>query len=149
MPTLAIGKKQYEAKLAFAFDRRANEKYIGNKDGGLSGIETIYQELLSFKASALSAFWDCGLAYLKKSQPIVDDINAALEAVIEEEGTERLFKEAFKALDSSGFFKLQLKEYWKNVNMIDRMADENDKKELKQANLAKETLQNKRKELLQ
>lgn len=148
MPTLNIGKKQYEAKLAFAFDRKADEKYKGDKESGLTGIENIYQDLLSYRAGALSPFWDCALAYLKKNEPICDEINEALEAVIETEGTERLIKEAFKALDNSGFFKLQLTEYWKNVSMIDKMADEDDKKEQKQANLAKETLEGKRKELL-
>jgi uncharacterized protein YrzB (UPF0473 family) len=148
MPTLNIGKKQFEAKISFKFDRRAEEKYSGDEKSGLSGVEKVYQDLLSYKTSALSAFWDCATAYLKKQQPIVEDIEEAIETVIDEEGTERLFKEAFKALDGSGFFKQQLKEYWSNVNMIDKMADENDKKELKQANLAKETLENKRKALL-
>jgi Phage protein. len=147
MSTLNISKKQYEAKIAFAFDRRANEKYAPKDEKkGNTGLEVIYEDLLNYRLRGLSAFWDCALAYLKKGQqPICEDINNGLEAVIEEEGAERLFKEAFKALDESGFFKLQLKEFWKNVNMIDKLAGEGDQK---QANLAKEIMAAQRKELL-
>jgi hypothetical protein len=149
MPTLNIGKKQYEGKLAFAFDKRANEKYAPkDKKEGTTGLEKIYEDLLNYRTRGLSAFWDCALAYLKKDQPICDDVNDALEVVVESEGTERLFKESFKALDESGFFKLQLREYWKNVNSIDKMVDEEKKDEVKQANLAKKMLTDQRKEIL-
>jgi hypothetical protein len=149
MPILNIEKKQYEGKLAFAFDKRANEKYAPkDKKEGTTGLEKIYEDLLNYRTRGLSAFWDCALAYLKKDQPICDDVNDALETVIETEGTERLFKEAFAALDGSGFFKLQLKEYWKNVNMIDKMVDEEKKNDVKTAEMAKKILRDQRKELL-
>jgi hypothetical protein len=149
MPTLNIGKKQYEGKLAFAFDRQANEKYAPKDEKkGNTGLEVIYEDLLNYRIRGLAAFWDCALAYLKKDRPICDNINAALESVIDEEGTDRLFKEAFKAVDTSGFFKLQLREFWKNVNMIDKLVDEKKPNELKTALIAKETYEAKRKELL-
>lgn len=144
---LTIGKKQYEAKTNFKFEKLADKKYR-NKDNELSGLESIYQDLLSFKASALVAFWDCATAHYKKEQPIVDDIEDALEQLIESDESEvdRLFKEAFKSLDESGFFKKQLNEFWKNLDIAEKMAD--DEKELKQIQTAKKMYKEKRKELL-
>ncbi|MGG3573902.1 tail assembly chaperone [Bacillus gobiensis] len=150
MAFLTIGDKQYEAKATFKFEMIADKKYGGENE--LTGLESIYQKLMSYKPSGLLAFWDCATAhYSKKEQPSVDLIAEALEEIMEHEdgADERLFKEAFKALDSSGFFKLQLKEYWKNIDLIEKMADENDEKEIKQAKAAKEMYTERRKELLE
>jgi hypothetical protein len=147
MAFLTIGDKQYEAKAAFKFEMVADKKYGG--DNELTGLESIYQKLMSYKPSGLLAFWDCATAhYSKKEQPSVESIADALEEIIEHEdgADERLFKEAFRVLDESGFFQLQLKEYWKNIDMLEQLAE--DEKEMKQAQMAKEMFTEKRKELL-
>lgn len=143
---LIIEGQQFTAKANFKFERLADKKYKDDK-GELSGLEKIYQDLMSYKIGALVAFWDCALAQYGKDQPSVDKIEEALAEIIEsgEEETERLFKDAFQTVDNSGFFRLQLKEFWKNLDLIDKMAD--DEKELKQGQLAKEMFLTKRKEL--
>lgn len=147
MAFLTIGEKQYEAKANFKFERVAEKKYKDEK-GEMSGLETIYQNLMSYKTSSLLAFWDCATAHLGKSQPSVEKIEDALVEVIEnssEDEVEQLFKDAFQTVDTSGFFRLQLKEFWKNLDLIDKLAE--DEKEKKQAQLAKEMFTKKRKEL--
>ncbi|WP_051575114.1 tail assembly chaperone [Sporolactobacillus terrae] len=147
MPTLNIKDKQIEAKIAFAFDRRANEKYTNPEQKGVTGMETIYQKLLDGDTNGLAEFWDCATAYLKKGQPTRDLIEEAIETVIDEErNADRLFKEAFKALDESGFFSKKLKNFWKNLNKAEEFAD--DEKELKQAKLMKDMVFKAREELL-
>ncbi|MBT2599084.1 MULTISPECIES: tail assembly chaperone [unclassified Oceanobacillus] len=144
MPYLNINGEQYEAKANFKFERKANEQYK-DPNQEYSGLEKIYQDLMSYKISALSAFWDCATAHYKKKQPTVDAIEDALSEVIEKDEAEQLFKEAFQAIDNSGFFKLQLREFWKSVNMIDKMAKDDEEKE--QALAAKEMFLEKREEL--
>lgn len=146
MIELTIGKTRYEGKTNFKFEKLAEKKYKKEQGGQeLSGLESIYQDLLSYKASALVDFWDCATAHYKKEQPIVDEIEDALEKIIEEEGTDRLFKEAFNTLDESGFFKKQLNEFWNNLDMAEKMTE--DETELKQIRAAKKMYKDKRKEL--
>lgn len=147
MAELQIGKKKYEAKTDFRFEKHADKKYRkeDNKNE-YSGLEQIYQDLLSFKSSALIAFWDCATSHLRKDQPSLDSIEEALIAIIEEEGTDRLFKEAFKEIDESNFFKKQLKEFWKNLDLAEEMAE--DDKEKRQIQTAKKMFNAKRSELL-
>lgn len=120
MATLTIGNEQHEAKMNFAFKNLADKNYNqtdvnGNETGGFN---TIYTGILQFDLNALRAFWDCGLAHLKKRPPIAD-IESAIEARIEEDGdTEKLFKEAFQEINASGFFKKDAKTFWKNLDMF-------------------------------
>ncbi|MGG3573410.1 tail assembly chaperone [Bacillus gobiensis] len=147
MAFLTIGDKQFEAKVGFKFDRVADKKYSG--EGELTGLETIYQGLMGYKTKSLAAFWDCATAYYgKREQPSLEMIEEAIIKVIEEDENEleNLFKDAFKALDESGFFRLQLKEYWKNIDMLEQLAE--DEKEMKQAQMAKQMFTTKRAELL-
>jgi len=146
MAYLEINGEQYEAKTNFKFERKANEKYKDEKQE-YTGLEKIYQDLMSYKISALSAFWDCATAHYKKKQPTVEAIEDALTEIIEkdEDAAEQLFKEAFQAIDNSGFFKLQLREFWKNLDLIDKLAKDEDERE--QAQVAKEMFIEKRKEL--
>jgi hypothetical protein len=147
MPTLNIKDKQIEGKIAFAFDRMANEKYTNPEQKGVTGMETIYQKLLEGDTGGLSEFWDCATAYLKKNRPTRDLIEDAIVSVLDEEGNaDRLFKEAFKALDESGFFSKKLKNFWENLNRAEEFAD--DEKELKQVNLMKKVAFKQRDELL-
>jgi hypothetical protein len=147
MATLTIDGKQYEAKANFKFERVADKKYKGEK-GELSGLEQIYQDLMSYKSSALIAFWDCATAHLAKdNQPSVEKIEEALSIVFENDpdAVEQLFKDAFQTVDNSGFFRLQLREFWKNLDLIDKLAKDEQEKE--QAQLAKKMYLEKRKEL--
>ncbi|KKB72490.1 MULTISPECIES: tail assembly chaperone [Bacillus] len=125
MAYLTIDGKDYAARCDFAFDRTANEKYAkedknGDKSGGTLSI---YLSLLNDDAAYLSAFWDCALAYLKKGKPSVEQIEEALAKIINEDETgnaaDELIKEAFKTLDSAGFFKGKIRQHWK---MIEKMA---------------------------
>lgn len=148
MAYLEIDGKQYEAKVNFKFEKKANEKYkekTKDKDIEVSGLETIYENLLNYKTSALLSFWDCALAYLKKDAPSVEKIEEALEKIIEEEGTDRLFQEAFQTLDNSGFFKKQLESFWKNLDLVDKLSKTEEEKN--QAQILKEMYKEKRKEL--
>ena len=123
MATLTIKNKQEEAKFGFAFKNLADKSYnqtdtAGNEVGGFS---TIYTGLLQFDLDALKAFWDCALAHNKK-RPAIADIEAALEARIEEDGdTTTLFKEAFQVINESGFFKKDAKTFWKNLELFKTM----------------------------
>nr|WP_309101682.1 tail assembly chaperone [Fredinandcohnia onubensis] len=147
MATLTIDGKHYEAKANFKFERVADKKYKGEK-GELSGLEQIYQDLMSYKSSALIAFWDCATAHLAKdNQPSVEKIEEALSNVFENDpdAAEQLFKDAFQTVDNSGFFRLQLREFWKNLDLIDKLAKDEQEKE--QAQLAKKMYLEKRKEL--
>ncbi|MEB3127540.1 tail assembly chaperone [Bacillus paralicheniformis] len=130
MPTLEIEGKQYQARCDFKFERTAEEKYnekdeSGNKQGGLRNV---YLGLLEQRSSLyLIRFWDCALSHLKDKKPSVEKIEAALEEVVDKEGAkgaERLYKEAFQAVDQSGFFAVQVKRIWQDFDVL--------KKEIKQ-----------------
>jgi hypothetical protein len=131
MATLTIGKDQHDAKYGFAFKNLADKNYNEtDKEGNeIGGFTAIYQGLLQFNLDALKAFWDCGLAHLKK-RPSIAQIEAALEARIEEDGdTENLFKEAFQEINASGFFKKDAKIFWKNLDMFKEMGTEQEQAE--------------------
>lgn len=147
MAFLTIDGKQFEAKANFKFERTAEKKYKDEK-GELSGLEKVYQDLMSYKASAIIAFWDCATSHYAKGQPSIEKIEEALIEIIEngtEEEIEQLYKDAFKAVDNSGFFRLQLREFWNNLDLIDKLAKDETEKE--QAKLAKKMFTEKRKAL--
>ncbi|MFE3573949.1 tail assembly chaperone [Lysinibacillus sp. NPDC059133] len=133
MATLTIAGKQQEAKFGFAFKNLADKNY-GQKDkegNDVGGFGAIYTGLLQFDLDALKAFWDCGLAHLgSKGRPKIAEIEEGLEARInEDEGTEELFKEAFREIDSSGFFKRDAKSFWKNLEMFKDSGKTDEEKE--------------------
>lgn len=133
MATLSIAGKQQEAKFGFAFKNLADKNY-GQKDkegNDVGGFSSIYTGLLQFDIDALKAFWDCGLAHLgKNGRPKISEIEEGLEARIDEDGgTEELFKEAFREIDSSGFFKKDAKMFWKNLEMFKDMGHTDEEKE--------------------
>lgn len=118
MAFLKINGKELEAKCNFRFERLADKKYSEqDKEGNdIGGFHSLYSNLLQYSNKHLLAFWDCALDYLIKDKPKLEEIEAAIEARIEEDGdTEQLFKEAFQIIDESGFFKKQAKNYWKNI----------------------------------
>jgi len=123
MATLTIAGTQQEAKFGFAFKNLADKNYNQtDKEGNdVGGFSAIYTGLLQFDLEALKAFWDCGLAHMKK-RPSMSEIEQGLEKRIEEDGgTEELFKEAFCEIDSSGFFKRDAKTFWKNLELFKTM----------------------------
>lgn len=120
MATLTIAGTQQEAKFGFAFKNLADKNYNQKDDKGneVGGFNYIYTGLLQFDIDALKAFWDCGLAHLKK-RPSIAEIEQGLETRIEDDGgTEDLFKEAFREIDASGFFKRDAKTFWKNLELF-------------------------------
>lgn len=125
MATLTIKDKQEEAKFGFAFKNLADKNYNQTDTEGneLGGFSAIYTGLLQFDLDALKAFWDCGLAHLgTKGRPSIADIETALEARIEaDEDTVPLFKEAFRVINESGFFKKDAKTFWKNLELFKTM----------------------------
>lgn len=144
---LTIGVQQFTAKVNFKFEKLAEKKYKDEK-GEQGGLEKIYSDLMAYKTSALIAFWDCATAQYGKDQPSIEKIEEALIKVFEseeEDAVENLFKDAFQSVDNSGFFKLQLREFWKNLDLVEKMAK--DETEVIQAKLAKEMYLNKRIEL--
>lgn len=131
MAQLLIGENTLTAKFTFAFKNKADKEFNdldahGNRPGGFNQI---YQGLLQFDLNALRAFWMCGLAHLPK-QPSKAEIEAALEKRIEEDGdVEPLFKEAFREIDESGFFKKAVKTYWENLELFDKIGSEEEKEQ--------------------
>ncbi|WP_332238877.1 tail assembly chaperone [Sporolactobacillus sp. KGMB 08714] len=156
MPILSIEGKDYEAKLTFAFAKLADKRYKlvqkndekGKADLVTGGLENIYQHLMNYDANGLLAFWDCALEIYnrKKAKPSLEQIEDALSAVLESGEDERLFKEAFAAIENSGFFRLKIKDYWKNLDLVDKLAK--NEEERKQSRMAKEMFTAKREELL-
>ncbi|MGE7750698.1 tail assembly chaperone [Lysinibacillus fusiformis] len=130
MATLTIAGTQQEAKFGFAFKNLADKNYNQtDKEGNdVGGFSAIYTGLLQFDLEALKAFWDCGLAHIKK-RPSISEIELGLEKRIEEDGgTEELFKEAFCEIDSSGFFKRDAKMFWKNLELFKTMGKTDEEK---------------------
>ncbi|MEK4760761.1 tail assembly chaperone [Viridibacillus sp. FSL E2-0187] len=133
MAFLEIKGEELEGKCTFKFDRVSDEKYNSQDANGndVGGFSTVYMGLLQYDIKALSQFWDCALSYLaSKKKPSIAEIEDALQERIEEDGDAlSAFKEAFKAIDNSGFFKLTVKNFWKNLNMVEGMGGTDEEKE--------------------
>lgn len=137
MATLHINGTEHEAKFNFLFAKAAKEKYAEVDENGKKGdgFNAIYMGLLQGSNESLVAFWDCGLAHLKgKDKPSAEDIENAIVARIEEdEDTIFLLKEAYNAMDQSGFFKQQSKKLWSNFEMLKTMGATDEEKEKNKA----------------
>ncbi|PAD36323.1 tail assembly chaperone [Terribacillus saccharophilus] len=133
MPILNVNEKDYEARVTFQFNKLAKEKYYGeDKEGNkTSGINNIYEKLLNYDHEGLIGFWDCAVAHLK-DRPKLPEIEEALLKMMDEAGeSEDLFKDCFKAMDESGFFKTQAKKYWKDLDRAPEFAkDAEEKKQI-------------------
>lgn len=132
MTFLEIKGKDYEAKCTFKFERLADKKYSEEDKNGnkTDGFMSVYMNLLDYSNKHLLAFWDCALEYLGKEKPKIEDIEDALMARIDEDDdTEQLFKEAFNAVDQSGFFKKQAKNFWKDLEMMKEVGKTEEEKE--------------------
>ena len=137
MATLTIKDAEQEAKFNFLFAKVAKEKYAEVDENGKKGdgFHAIYMGLLQGSNDSLVAFWDCALAHLKgKDKPSVEDIEEAISARIEEdEDTIYLLKEAYQAIDNSGFFKQQSKKLWTNFEMLKTLGGTDEEKEKNKA----------------
>lgn len=152
MPFLEINGKEYEAKTNFKFERAADAKYSRTEDGqDIGGFLTIYLGLLQYETKAVLQFWDCALAHYKENKPSIEEIEEAIEARIEQDGdTEKLLKEAFRALDDAGFFKKQLRSIWKELTAVPKAkkneTEEETKRRTEQKQVA-EAMEQRRKDL--
>lgn len=129
---LTINGTEHEAKCTFRFSKLADKKYSKKeKDTDPdNGFGSIFGGLVEFDNNALVAFWDCALDYAPKDKPKLEEIEDALMARFEEDGdTEAAFKEAFKAVDESAFFKKQVQKYWKNVELMKDYGSNEEEKE--------------------
>lgn len=117
---LTINGKDQEAKLSFAFEKLANSKHSQKTEDGedMGGFRTIYMNLLELSTEHLVAFWECALAH-KKETITTAQIEAALEQMIEEDGdTDRVFREAYNAIDDAAFFKKRARNFWKDLELM-------------------------------
>jgi hypothetical protein len=136
MPTLNVNGKQYEGKVSFKFSELADKRYAKETDQGeTDGMHVIYSQLLEGNTSALSSFWDCALAH-HRQRPTVEYIQEALEEQGEEDDFETLFKDAFTAMDESGFFKRRRNNFWKNLEMYEAFSKTEDEKEMAKVHIA-------------
>jgi len=132
MAFLEINGQEFEAKCTFKFERLADKKYSEKDEKGneVDGFMNLYMNLLDYSNKHLLAFWDCGLEYLVGKKPKLEDIEAAIEKRIEEDGdTEKLFKEAFVAFDESGFFKKKAKSFWRDLELMKETGKTKEEKE--------------------
>lgn len=114
MALLQIDGKDYEAQTTFKFERLANEKYSEVGGQNVGGFMSIYLGLLEYDPLSLFAFWDCALHHYKKDKPTHEQIEDALEELIDAD-EEAPFKTAFKVLDEAGFFRKRVKDIWKEL----------------------------------
>lgn len=133
MAILMIGETEYEAKFNFKFSKLADEKYGAEDEKGKksSGFHNVYMGLLQASNDSLVQFWDCGLNHLKgKDKPALEAIEDAIAKRIEEDGdSEPMLKEAYQAIDQSGFFKQQSKKFWKNIELMKSTGKTEEEKE--------------------
>lgn len=131
MAHLTIKDNEVAAQCDFNFDMTADEKYNerdekGNKTGGFMNI---YLGLMNFDNNKLVAFWDCALAYLHKDKPSKPLIQSAImDRINQDQDTEGLFQEAFRAIEESGFYKRQAKKFWENIETLKDAGDTEEKK---------------------
>jgi Phage tail assembly chaperone protein, TAC len=129
MPTLNVNGKQYEGKVSFKFSEVADKKYAKESEQGeTDGMHVIYSQLLEGNTSALSSFWDCALSH-HKQRPTVEAIQDALEEQGEEDDFDSLFKDAFTAMDESGFFKKRRNNFWKNLELFEKFVKTDEERE--------------------
>ena len=136
MATLTIDGIDYKGKCNFAFDEVADEKYNekDKKGNDMGGFMSIYTKLLADDLKALLAFWDCALSEYGKKRPTKKDIEKVLMELIDDEENgeaeiEKLFKDAFKAIHNSGFYRKQTKKLWAQFQKMEEAGETDEEKE--------------------
>lgn len=135
--TLIVQDKKFTGKPSFAMARYANENYgnyIEKANKYAQGIENILSGVIEGSIESIVQYWDAALAHLK-DRPSIVEIEAALEERIEQDGdTEPILKEIYRELSTSGFFKKTIKEFWKNIELMQNFgATDEEKAQNKQA----------------
>ncbi|HCY7782688.1 TPA: hypothetical protein O2F94_000225 [Staphylococcus aureus] len=126
------GEKDYEveAKVTFAFDRKAEKFSEDSEDGrkvAMPGFNVIFNGLLESRNKAILQFWECATAYLK-NPPTREQLEKAIDDFItENEDTLPLLQGALDKLNNSGFFKRESRSYWMTLNKAPNMAKSEDK----------------------
>ena len=136
--SLTINNKVYTTKPSFAMAKYANETYgtfIEQTGKYAQGVETILSGVLEESIESIVNYYDSTLSHYGKERPTITDIEAALEARIDElDDTAPLFKEIYQELSTSGFFASTTKKYWKNLELMkDFGKTEEEKAQNKQA----------------
>lgn len=131
--TLTINEKEYTAKASFAFLKSVQSlgqftEQTGKIEGGLEALITA---LVSNDIDSLVDFWSAATAhYGKKDKPTREQIETSLENIIEGgKDIEELFKEAYKFMRESGFFKKRIKLLWEQIEMMKTSGTTEEKKQ--------------------
>ena len=142
---LTINNHIYEAKGTFAFSRQA-KKYAENEaDKGQSdGVTTIFMGLLQLDPEYLVKFWHCATAHNKESKLAIEDIEAKIEEIAEQEGDlTPYFKSALEVLNEGGYFKGKFQNLWFMMNnQIKKQKGEEKEKTQAQIEMLKEMYKN-------
>lgn len=135
---IEIDGVQYEGKCSFAFDRFADNKFGDIDENGqkVGGFHNIYSRLLEMEPKALVDFWEAALSHHGEKAPKREKIEKILEERIEKDGDVfPAIREAFHAIDNSGFFKRKALNFWKDVELMKDFGGE-DEKEAKKLEVA-------------
>lgn len=140
MAILNVNGIEYQGKCNFAFDQVADEKYneVDKKGNAIGGFMSIYMKLLGDDLKGLLAFWDSACSEYGKKSPSRKDIEQTLMAFIDdeengEEEVERLFKDAFKAIHNSGFYRKQKNKIWKQFEKMKEAGETEEEQEQSKA----------------
>lgn len=140
MAILNVNGIEYQGKCNFAFDQTADEKYNESDASGnkLGGFVSIYMKLLGDDLKGLLAFWDSACTNYGKKSPSKKEIENVLMEIIDdeengEEQVEQLFKDAFKAIHNSGFYRKQKNKLWEQFEKFEARAETEEEKEKAQA----------------
>ena len=140
MAILNVNGIDYQGKCNFAFDQAADEKYneVDKKGNAMGGFMSIYMKLLGDDLKGLLAFWDSACSEYGKKAPSRKDIEQTLMAFIDdeengEEEVERLFKDAFKAIHNSGFYRKQKNKIWKQFEKMKESGETEEEQEQSKA----------------
>ena len=107
--SLTINNEEVKAKATFMFDKTAKKFATEQEDNKgrkqtISGFTNVYNALLERDTVAIVDFWECATAYLGKSAPKREDIEAEIMEIIERENdTLNLLQGALDVMNNSGF----------------------------------------------
>ncbi|HDG5435331.1 TPA: hypothetical protein PF073_000773 [Staphylococcus aureus] len=131
--SLTINNEEVKAKATFMFDKTAKKFATEQEDNKgrkqkTSGFTNVYNALLERDTVAIVDFWECATAYLGKSTPKREDIEAEIMEIIERENdTLNLLQGALDVMNNSGFFKQKSRLFWTQMNQAPSLAKEDEK----------------------
>lgn len=131
--SLTINNEEVKVKATFMFDKTAKKFATEQEDNKgrkqtISGFTNVYNALLERDTVAIVDFWECATAYLGKSAPKREDIEAEIMEIIERENdTLNLLQGALDVMNNSGFFKQKSRLFWTQMNQAPSLAKEDEK----------------------